>query len=89
MVALLQFHHVAGHQGLGGYHLHHPLAPDPHLAGQHLDQGRQGALRLELLPEAEHGIDQDHAPDRPAQLRGAGDKSHGAGGPEHQGHEMA
>jgi hypothetical protein len=75
-------------QVVGAQYLQLAVAPYPHLAGQYMGEGGQGAFGLKVLPEAEQGIDQHHTPDRPAQLGCAGQKSHPPCSPEQQGHEV-
>ncbi len=88
LVALLQGHPIAAHQCVGVDFLQPAVAPYPHQRRQVARQGLQGALGLELLPEGKHPVDQDHRPDRPAQLGGAGDEGQGARHPQQQRHEV-
>jgi hypothetical protein len=88
LVALLQRHPIAADQLVGRELLQAAVAPYPHHRRQVLGQGLKGALSLEVLPEGEQGIDQNHRPDRPAQLGGPGDEGQGARHPQQQGHEV-
>jgi hypothetical protein len=63
LVARLQLHQIARHQGFG-FQRHQPsVAPDHGVGREHLTDRLERVLGLALLHEADGGIDEHHAED--------------------------
>ena len=87
-IALAQQEHIPRDQ-LGRVDAHlHRVAQHPRLDREQPPEGVDRPLRLELLPEAEQAVDDDHQHDRDAQLRQTGEQGDTRADPQQECHQM-